>query len=572
MSQLLNLKIKYAFDIPGSPTTTTTIAPPLKSPETDSAKKRSSSRITKASEPVVQLEELATIKSPKTYGRKKRKPSHAANLVAEDMEIDHESSEVTPPLRIVPIKKIKKSKIIEDDFSQSHDLEVQHKEEVGSVKLVISKKKGSIYKSRTEEAVIKKKHIYKHTWDVDDDNNSKKFRNDESSENEANKAKASALYDDFNTSEEEITSPVHNQISSTSSYSTSKNSHSELKVKNVKTAHQIQEIGEFQEMDDDIEYILDALQSHNQIPTRCLSALQLASKCMTPAFRMHVRAHGTVTKFFRALYDSTSDLSLGLCTSTIMYALSQDALNMDLDRDSLELMLNLLEVNSTTSLSSEQMSYFEKTKSKVREICEEIKNQGRGEHLNLETISVGTLAMETLLSLTSKRAGTWFIEDLRELGGIEHIIKTICECSLEISDWNEVLLTKLKTIERCLRVLENVTQGNEKNQNYIIKYNQGEFLEVLFKLFKLCDSEMALNPTKENTPKDSPGVILRETLIPILKVLINLTHTISISANTTGSCLFGQKKELFDICFHILLQASNYVPEKCLFEFNLLVS
>lgn len=492
------------------------------------------------------------------------------------MEIEHENPEVTPPLRIVPIKKIKKSKIIEEDFSQIHDLEVQHKEEVCSVKLVISKKKGSIYKSRTEEAVIKKKHMYKHTWDVDDDNNCKKFRNDEASENEAKKAKVNALYDDFNTSEEEITSPLHNQISSTSSYSTNKNSHSELKVKNVKTAHQIQEIGEFQEMDDDIEYILDALQSHNQIPTRCLSALQLASKCMTPAFRMHVRAHGTVTKFFRALYDSKNDLSLGLCTSTIMYALSQDALNMDLDRDSLELMLNLLEVNTTTSLSSEQMIYFEKTKSKVREICEEIKNQGRGEHLNLETISVGTLAMETLLSLTSKRAGTWFIEDLRELGGIEHIIKTICECSLEITEyvvsWTELLLTKLKTIERCLRVLENVTQRNEKNQSYIIKYNQGEFLEVLFKLFKLCDSEMAIHPTTATTAKDSPGVILRETLIPILKVLINLTHTMSISANTTGSCLFGQKKGLFDICFHILLQASNYVPEKCLFEFNLLVS
>lgn len=35
-------------------------------------------------------------------------------------------------------------------------------------------------------------------------------------------------------------------------------------VRNVKKAHQIQEIGEFQEMDDDVEYILDALQSQCQ--------------------------------------------------------------------------------------------------------------------------------------------------------------------------------------------------------------------------------------------------------------------------------------------------------------------
>lgn len=75
----------------------------------------------------------------------------------------------------------------------------------------------------------------------------------------------------------------------------------------MKKAHQIQEIGEFQEFNDDVEYILDALQDNNPISTRCLSAITLASKCMVPAFRMHVRAHGTVAKFFKALHDATKD-------------------------------------------------------------------------------------------------------------------------------------------------------------------------------------------------------------------------------------------------------------------------
>lgn len=75
----------------------------------------------------------------------------------------------------------------------------------------------------------------------------------------------------------------------------------------MKKAHQIQEIGEFQEFNDDVDYILDALQDNNPISTRCLSAITLASKCMVPAFRMHVRAHGTVGKFFKALHDATKD-------------------------------------------------------------------------------------------------------------------------------------------------------------------------------------------------------------------------------------------------------------------------
>lgn len=52
--------------------------------------------------------------------------------------------------------------------------------------------------------------------------------------------------------------------------------------------------------------------------TRCLSAITLASKCMTPAFRMHVRAHNTVTKFFRALHDATKDQVL-FCLSTYLF-------------------------------------------------------------------------------------------------------------------------------------------------------------------------------------------------------------------------------------------------------------
>lgn len=38
--------------------------------------------------------------------------------------------------------------------------------------------------------------------------------------------------------------------------------------------------------------------------------------------------------------------------------------------------------------------------------------------------------METLLSLTSKRAGDWFKEELRLLGGLDHIVDkgNLLEC------------------------------------------------------------------------------------------------------------------------------------------------
>lgn len=352
----------------------------------------------------------------------------------------------------------------------------------------------------------------------------------------------------------------------------------DLRIRNVKKAHQMQEIGEFQEMDDDVEYILESLKSQNPIATRSLAAIQLAFKCMTPAFRMHVRAHGTATKFFGALHDATQNQSLGLCTAAIMFVLIQDNLNMDLDAHSLELMMNLLDSDISrqnnykeSGITDEQSQRIEQ---KVGEICLDIKNQGKAIHLNLDNISIGTLAMETLLTLTSKRAGEWFKDEMRKLGGLEHIINTICECCKQISDyvieWTEPLIEKLRKIERCLRVLENVSERNEENQKYILHYKDGEVIETLVKFYKLCDGEISLYPTNDASAASETGVVLREALVPTLKVLIQLTHT--FNNKPLGSVLFGEKPLIFDTSLHLLFQATECIPEKCVFELSLLVS
>ena len=38
------------------------------------------------------------------------------------------------------------------------------------------------------------------------------------------------------------------------------------------------------------------------------------------------------------------------------------------------------------------------------------------------SFQTGNLAMESLLSLTSKKAGEWFKEELRTVGGLDHIV------------------------------------------------------------------------------------------------------------------------------------------------------
>uniref|UniRef100_A0A2M4A8E3 Putative wings apart-like protein regulation of heterochromatin n=1 Tax=Anopheles triannulatus TaxID=58253 RepID=A0A2M4A8E3_9DIPT len=365
-------------------------------------------------------------------------------------------------------------------------------------------------------------------------------------------------------------------------------------VRNVKNSHQMQEIGEFQEMDDDVEYILSALQPDNPVSTRCLSALQLATKCMKPAFKMHVRAHGVVTRFFRALSDAHQDAGLALCTAAIMYVFSQDKLNMDLDRDSLELMLNLLGTTSTGdqmagTVGKAASDPQQKIRQRVKELCEEIKGSGKAKpHIignegdessgsssnssDGHQISAATLAMESLLSLTSQRAGEWFKDELRKLGGIEHLIKTVSECYESVperaADWHPEAIAKLRKIERCLRVLNNVCVFNRANQAFLLEHRDGLLVQLLARIYRQLDREIPFHSTDDHTPKEAVGVVVRELHQPILHMLITLTH--SFDDQAPGATLVGQQPEMIDITMRILLRIARYVPSRCVFDLHLL--
>lgn len=153
-----------------------------------------------------------------------------------------------------------------------------------------------------------------------------------------------------------------------------------------------------------------------------------------------------------------------MCTATVMFVLSQDRLNMDLDRDCLELMLNLLESDTSHDQALDDCGLtdhqLQKTRERVIQLCSEIKSQGAAKYLNTDNITVGQLAMETLLSLTSARAGEWFKEEMRQLGGLDHIVRTVVQCCKHVDSmtnvWSPILLERIKKVDRCLRILENV--------------------------------------------------------------------------------------------------------------------
>ncbi|KAJ4940187.1 hypothetical protein JOQ06_026496 [Pogonophryne albipinna] len=340
-------------------------------------------------------------------------------------------------------------------------------------------------------------------------------------------------------------------------------------VQHVKHFNDVVEFGENQEFTDDFEYLATGLKSGQPLNTRCLSVISLATRCAMPSFRMHLRARGKVAQVFKTLNDAPQHSNLALCTATLMYILSRDRLNMDLDRSCLDLMIRLLEMDhdqvpGAVSDPDAQFSAREiaKIKEKIRKLCDTVHNK----HLDLQNITTGHLAMETLLSLTSKRAGDWFKEELRLLGGLDHIVDKVGDCmeNLNQEDEKEKMVSSLWGAERCLRVLESLTDHNPENQSYLIAYKDSSLIISSAKLLRRCEA-MIQRYSRELNSDGAVGKAVEDCMRAIIGVLVNLTQD-----NEWGSTKTGEQEDLILTALNCVLKVPQYLPQEQRFDIRVL--
>ncbi|KAI4899525.1 hypothetical protein NFI96_022105 [Prochilodus magdalenae] len=347
-------------------------------------------------------------------------------------------------------------------------------------------------------------------------------------------------------------------------------------VQHVKHFNDVVEFGENQEFTDDFEYLETGLKSTQPLNTRCLSIISLATRCAMPSFRMHLRARGKVAQVFKMLSDAPQHPNLGLCTASLMYILSRDRLNMDLDRACLELMIRLLELEQDHSVADQLTAKeISKVKEKIRKLCETVHNK----HLDLENITTGHLAMETLLSLTSKRAGDWFKEELRLLGGLDHIVDKVKECveNLDKEEDKENLVASLWGAERCLRVLESVTVHNPENQAYLIAYKDSQLIVSSARGLRYCEEMIQRYSREVNSSLSSSGTALphcshsnvgkavEDCMRAVIGVLLNLTHD-----NEWGSTKTGEQDQLIITALNCVLKVPRFLPQEQRFDVRVL--
>ena len=79
-----------------------------------------------------------------------------------------------------------------------------------------------------------------------------------------------------------------------------------------------------------------------------------------------------------------------------------------------------------------------------------------------------------------------------------------------------------------------MTHENEENCQYLLEFQEGKFLSTIHSFYKLLDEEVPLNSNSiesnstqafmDKDDKDSIAYTLRESLLDVIRVYINLVH------------------------------------------------
>ena len=223
---------------------------------------------------------------------------------------------------------------------------------------------------------------------------------------------------------------------------------------------------------------------------------------------------------------------LALLASTVLFVLSEDRLNMDLDTDSLKLIIALSKTGDTAHIADDSHENA-KLRQRVIDLVSEMKNRGHAKHLKNEKITAAELALETLLYLTSKRAGDFLKHELRALGGLDYIVTEVVT-SLDLlrydvshAGFSENVVDRLWKIDRCLLVLQQVTFNHEENQRYLLRVSDEKSNdlklsgspEIFISLFRFCNDHLKLLQRDSESAK-----VLHEILFNVLRVLGNLSQ------------------------------------------------
>ena len=348
-----------------------------------------------------------------------------------------------------------------------------------------------------------------------------------------------------------------------------------ISLRNTRKAYECEELGETQAFLDDLFFLMDGLNSRHELSERCLCAIKLAEQCLSSEFRMSLRSSSDyLNKIFKLLNDSSNYKSLALCTSLIMFALTQDKLIVEIDKSTFHLIISILNMNDQCMDDEDQILY-KRTYDRCKKLFEQL-------------ILTNSDCLDQTLASTEQNHNN---SDLNE--NIDDTIDVLfnsellaLECVLNLNllnknknnetDMYKNELRELKVLDRLLNILKLLIETfknnkkNGKNFQLINKFSKYlHLIETVTQQASFSSSSNSQSPIKSTTqslqasPTTSSSscssrIIQRSNSCTNIEIYTE-THLFNDAASSTNDSACPQ---------HLITQTATTINQNYLFDYK----
>ncbi|KAF1758158.1 hypothetical protein GCK72_014616 [Caenorhabditis remanei] len=364
-----------------------------------------------------------------------------------------------------------------------------------------------------------KKHVYTHKWttELDEEEEEASTSSSYRAPRKVNQPAVSAV-------------PRKPVYSTSSSYSSSSSSMQRSRVRHIKEANELRESGEYDDFKQDLVYILSSLQSpDSSMKVKCLSAISLAKKCVSPDFRQFIKSENTTKNIVKALMDSPEDDLFALAASTVLYLLTRDFNSIKIDYPSLRLVSRLLRIEKLEMRPEDR----EKVLNMVWEVFsaylekQEVGGQKVSFDMRRECLSPSSLIIEALVFICSRAVNDEiFKNELLNLGILQFVVAKIEADVNLIADGSEDPFNIL-ILNRCFRILESSSVFHKKNQAFLISHRSNTLIKSLAKFLQIILNKV------HTMPEDLVKKYI-SCLALMCRLLINISHDNELCCSKLG--------------------------------------
>lgn len=302
------------------------------------------------------------------------------------------------------------------------------------------------------------------------------------------------------------------------------------RVRHVKEANELRESGEYDDFKQDLVYILSSLQSTDaSMKVKCLSAISLAKKCVSPNFRQFIKSQNMTKNIVRSLMESPKDDLFALASSTVIYLLTRDFNSIRIDFPSLRLVSQLLRIETFEQRPEEK----DKVLNLVWEVFsayvdkQEVGGKKVSFDMRKDCLSPSSLIIEALVFITSRAVNDEnFKNELLNLGILQFIVAKIETNVNLIADGNEDPFHIL-ILNRCFRILESSSVFHKKNQAFLVSHRSNILIKSLAKFLQVVHDKI------HDLPEESVKKYI-SCLALMCRLLINISHDNELCCSKLG--------------------------------------